>query len=121
MLVAVVKRKLRSSSIIETIVAVLILLLSFSAGMVLYNQVLQSTYSGIKLRANLEQGLIADSLVNAGLFENGQASRQDMRYEWTYTRDEQYPGLLVMALQVYDEGGNKLSELKKLVRRKDGE
>ena len=117
MLVAIVKVK--ASSIIETIVAVLILLLSFAAGIAMYNQVVLSTYSGLKLRARMEQGAVADSLVCTGRFEDGFIERQDMRFEVAYKAQDKYPALLVMRLEGYDLAGNKLSELVKMVRRPD--
>ncbi len=119
MLAGVKNRRLKSSSIIETIVAVLILLLSFAAGIAIYNQVLLSTYSGIQLRANLEQGLVADSLTRAGGFEPQVLERRDLRFEVAYTASEKYPGLMMMHLQGYDRSGHKLSELKRLVRGAD--
>lgn len=113
------KRKLRASSIIETIVAVLILLLSFAAGIAMYNQVVLSTYSGLKLRAQLEQGAVADSLACTGRFEDGFVERRDMRFKVAYEAHNKYPALLVMRLKGYDLAGNKLSELVKMVRRPD--
>lgn len=121
MLVGMMNSRLRSSSVIETIVAVLVLLLSFAAGIAIYNQVLLSTYSGIKLRANLEQGLVADSLVAAGGFDQQSQviEKQDLRFEVVYKPSEAYPGLLMMHLQSYDLQGNKLSELRRLIREAD--
>lgn len=119
MLAAVVKWKLGASSIIETIVAVLILLLSFAAGMVMYNNVVQSTYSGLKLRAQLQQSLVADSLVCAGELQDGKVERQNIRFEVTYKAHDTYPALLVMRLQGYDLSGNKLSEVVRIIRRPD--
>jgi hypothetical protein len=119
MLAAVVKRKLKASSIIETIVAVLILLLSFTAGMVMYNKVVQSTYSGLRLRAQLQQGFVADSLAHSGGLEDGLVEREDIRFEVNYKAHDIYPSLLVMRLQGYDLSGNKLSEVVRVVRRRD--
>lgn len=119
MLAVVVQKKVRASSIIETIVAVLILLLSFAAGIAMYNQVVLSTYSGLKLRAKLEQGFVADSLVCAGKFEDGAVERQGMRFEVSYKAHDSYPALLVMHVEGYDLAGNKLSDLLQMVRRPD--
>lgn len=119
MLVKITTGKIKASSIIETIVAVLVLLLSFAAGMAMYNQVVLSTYSGLKLRAQLEQGLVADSLVCTGKYEDTIVERQDMRFEVTYKTQDTYPALLVMHLEGYDMAGNKLSELLQMVRRPD--
>ncbi|MBB5440943.1 hypothetical protein HDC92_004647 [Pedobacter sp. AK017] len=114
-------RKLNGSSIIETIVAVLILLLSFAAGISLYSQVMLSTYSDVKLRASLEQGFVADSLISAGVFEDQVLQRGELHFELGYKPVERYPGLLLMQLQCYDLSGTKLSELRRMIRRDDGQ
>ncbi|WP_316812815.1 hypothetical protein [Pedobacter heparinus] len=113
--------KLSGSSIVETIVAVLILLLSFAAGISLYNQVMLSTYSDVKLRANLEQAFVADSLLSAGGFEDQVLERGPLRFELDYKPSEAYPGLLVMQLQCYDRSGTKLSEFRRMIKTDDGQ
>lgn len=112
---------LKSSSIIETIVAVLILLISFALGMMIYNKVMQSTYADVRLRANLEQGLVADSLIQAGTFKHELFKRHDLSFEVNYKAQEGYPELLVMDLQCFDGAGVKLSGITKIIRRGDGE
>lgn len=113
--------KCSGSSIVETIVAVLILLLSFAAGISLYNQVMLGTYSDVKLRANLQQAFVADSLLRAGGFEDQVLEREGLRFELDYKPSEAYPGLLVMQLQCFDRSGSKLSESRRMVRRDDGQ
>lgn len=112
---------LKSSSIVETIVAVLILLISFALGMMIYNNVMQSTYADIKSRANLEQGMVADSLIQAGHFEKELFKRNDLSYEVNYKAQVGYPELLVMELQCFDGSGQRLSGISKLIRRRDEE
>lgn len=114
-------KRLNGSSIVETIVAVLILLLSFGAGISLYNQVMLSTYSDVKLRANLEQAFVADSLIRAGGLEDQVLERDSLRFELDYKPSEAYPGLLVMRLQCYDLSGTKLSELRRMIKTDDGQ
>lgn len=119
MLAKITQAKLRSSTIIETVVAVLILLISFSIGMMIYNQVMQSTYSDSRLSANLEQDLVADSLIRSGVFETQVLKRKDLSYNIDFKTDENYPNLLILTMECQDQSGTRLAQLSRIIEKAD--
>jgi hypothetical protein len=114
------RHKIKSATIMETIVAMLILMISFSAGMVIYNNILSAGVNDQAMRASLEVEFVADSLIRAGNEEAQQLSRSGLVYEVKYTADERNPGLVIMSVVCRDEQKRQLAENVRLIES-DGE
>lgn len=97
--------KLKSATVVETVIALLILMISFSAGMVIYTRVMTSGVNNEQLRAENELMFMMDSLSVSGHFEPVRLTRNNNIIEVTYSEDEQFPGLLLMTASCTDEQG----------------
>lgn len=99
----------------ETIVAMLILMISFSAGMVIYNNILNAGVNDQALQGGLEAEFVADSLVSVGNEDAQQLSRSGLVYEVKYTTDERNPNLRIMHVVCRDEHQKQLAENIRLI------
>jgi len=107
--------KCKASTVLEAIVAALILLISFSAGVVIYTKVLLSANSSGGIRASYSQKALADSLVAAGNIQPAQFSRGEMVFQVSL---EAYPGsggLQRLQITTINRSGKKLAELHRLI------
>jgi membrane protein YdbS with pleckstrin-like domain len=115
MLVEITHYKLKASSILETIIAALVILLSFSAGMMLYHKTLHSSWSTVKMTAVFEASGLADSLAHAPEHMDQEILREEIKYEVTFAEDERFEGLLRLRIRGYDRSGFQLSELNRMI------
>lgn len=111
--------KCKASTIMEAIVAALILLIGFSLGMVIYNRVLQSSWSAVALRCGLEQQVLADSLSSAGEQRDQVIAKDGLRFEVSFKASEAYKGLQQMQIKALDPAGKTLSLLNRIIPMKD--
>lgn len=109
---------LKASSVLETIIAALVILLSFSAGMMLYHKTLHSGWSGLKTRAVFESSRLADSLAQAPEKSDQEIVRTAIRYEVRFEQDERFEDLLYLHLAAYDRSGQYLYELNRMIDEK---
>ncbi|TCC99769.1 hypothetical protein [Pedobacter psychroterrae] len=107
--------KLKSATIVETIIALLILMISFSAGMVIYTKVLTTGVNNGQLRADAEARFLMDSLSTARNTEPARLVRQKSVFELSYVVDERFPGMLLMKMTGTDEKGQVLTRHLKWV------
>ncbi|RYE55653.1 MAG: hypothetical protein EOP48_09745 [Sphingobacteriales bacterium] len=107
--------KLKSATVIETIIALLIMMISFSAGMVIYTKVLTRGVNNKQLRADNELLFLMDSLTTAGNFEPVRLIREEHVFEAVYTVDERFPEMLLMKMTCSDQQGKVLAEHLKWV------
>lgn len=102
--------KLKAATLIETIIALLILMISFYAGIVIYTRVMLNGINNEQLRANAELIFLADSLNVAKNSEPLILVRNQKVYQFGYTTDERYAELLLMRMTCADEKGLRLAE-----------
>jgi hypothetical protein len=108
-------KKLKSATIVETIVALLILMISFSAGMVIYNRILSTGINDLKMNAELTAGVIADSLHRAGTFNDQRIQKEGVVYEVAFVNDQRYPELKVLKVICTDENNKPLAVYSRLI------
>lgn len=112
---SIMHKKLRSATIIETVVALLILMISFSAGMVIYNKVIGAGINAEGLRAASSAEFIADSLLMTGAREDQVLSeREGHLFEVKYTADPLRPGLMIMRV-ICRDSSRVLAENTRLI------
>jgi len=109
--------KLQSATIVETIIALLILMISFSAGMVIYTKVLAKGVNNEQLRAEAELMFLADSLIIERNADPIKLNRSQRIFEFGYIIDERYPQLMLMKMTCTDGKGLVLVEHLKWVRK----
>ena len=109
--------KLKSATVMETIIALLILMISFSAGMVIYTKVMTSGVSNEQLRADNELMFVMDSLSMVGHFEPVRLIRKNKVVEVVYSPDEEFTGMLLMSAICTDEKGQVVVKRLKWVKK----
>lgn len=120
MLVKIKAAKLKSATIVETIVAMLILMISFGCGMVIYNKILGAGINDQAMRAETETSFVADSLARTGDTSDRQLLRWGRTYQVKYTIERQYPGLKRMQV-ICREGNQQLAEVYRLIESDEAE
>lgn len=115
MLVEMKFGKLKASSVLETVVAALVILLSFAAGMMLYHKTLHSGWSTVQMVSFVQQSKLADSLSQAVEKEDQDILMDRIRYEVRFVHDEDLEGLLHLRIRAYDVSGRRLGDLNRMV------
>jgi len=116
MLVKLSIYKINGSTIIETIIAALIILISFAAGLAIYAQLLQSAESGLTMRISLVQDYLVDSLTTAPEQFDQVIYTKDMQFKVQYETDPRWPLLLKLHVSGCDDSGKLLTEKYKFIR-----
>jgi hypothetical protein len=119
MQIRMINAMLKSSTVVETIVALLVLMISFSAGMVIYNKVLISGVNAKNMRNDNELVFLMDSLVTAAAEEPARILRPSGAFESSYLADERFPGLLLMEMKWIGTNGVIVAKRQKWIRRNE--
>jgi type II secretory pathway pseudopilin PulG len=112
------KSKLPASTILEVIIAMVIILLVFTIAMMISANVMRSSTSVKKLAA---QALIHELLIKAEQGNNIDPQNitvEDFRVEQTITQDANFPDVLDIELVAYDINQTKVADLKKAIVKK---
>jgi hypothetical protein len=115
MLAQLTTYRCKASTVLEAIVAALILLLSFSAGIVIYNKVMLSGRSSAALGASYSQRALADSLIRTSKFPIGELRRAELTHSITLQNYPVLSGLQVLEIITTDQTGKKLTELRRII------
>ena len=109
------KSRVKASSILEVIISMIIIMVVFGISMMIYTNVLSSSLSGKKIRA---QALLQETMLEAehATVNTTQTSTiDDFRIEQDAKPYNDDPDLTVIHLTVYDENQQKVSELQKVI------
>lgn len=105
----------KASTVMEAIIAALILLIAFSAGMVICSRVLTGSWSDTKLQAEFEQRVLADSLAAATAQTDQVLDNGALKFEVSFVADPQYKGLTRMQIKALDATGHPISILNRII------
>jgi hypothetical protein len=112
---SIATRKLKSSTMIETLVALVILMIAFGFGMVIFMKVTTTGGNGKILRTGNQCRFLADSLMHADhkrdmhLLENG------ISYKIQFEKGHQQ-GTLIMSILAEDLKGELITEYHQLMQ-----
>lgn len=113
---AVLKDKIKGSTLVETLVAMIIVMLAFGIGLMIYLNVIQSSGAQQKLNAQLQMNRIAIETKGKNLFVDDEYSMENLKLVKTI---QSYSGesdkLKLLKIEAFDGNGKKLSERKELV------
>jgi len=117
MLAKIIQTKLKGVTVMETVIALVVLMISFSCGMVIYTKVLRTGIREESLRASLGLKALADSLVACPIPSNEDMifRKNDLTFELKYLSDQAYPGMKVLSITVRDELGKPIGEEWRLI------
>lgn len=113
---SIVSRKLRSSTMIETLVALVLLMIAFSFGMVIFLRVTSTGPSDKKMRAHNHCELLADSLMQADEKRDIHLVQNEILYKVSFRAREEQPDILVMNILAEDPKGTLITEYVQLIR-----
>jgi len=117
----VIHIKLKSATLVETIVALLILMISFSAGMVIYNRILSTGINDLKMKGEFTVSVIADSLQHTKVFQNQRIQKEGLSYELSYVNDQHHPGLTLLKVVCVSEDNKQLAASSRLIENNEKE
>ncbi|NQX52074.1 hypothetical protein HQN86_00460 [Pedobacter panaciterrae] len=93
---------IRSATIIETVIAMLLLLITFSAGMVVFLRVTSTGVNDQRSRAKNLTELVADSLSATRNREDLRLERAGLQFQISYKADLERRGLIIMKVSATD-------------------
>lgn len=108
--------KLMASTLVETLVAMIIVMLAFGIGLIIYLNVIQSSGAQQKLNAHLKMNQIAIETKNKNLFLDEEYPSETMKIVKTMVPyDASSDNLKILKIEAFDAGGKKIGERKELV------
>lgn len=110
-------RSIRGSTLIETLVAMIIVMLAFGIGLMIYLNVIQSSGVQQKLNAQLQMNRIAIETKDKNLFVDEEDTTGTMKIIKTiqpYSAGSDK--LKLMKIEAFDGNGKKLGERKELIK-----
>ena len=107
--------KIRSSTLFETIVALLILMISFSSGMVIYQKVMAGKPNAQHLSIGIVGDRMADSLQNVRDYSSRTLKINDFNADLNYHLHSEFPELRIMVLAFYNADGRVLWKTERLI------
>ena len=115
MLDQLILKRCKASTVLEAIVAALILLLSFSAGIIIYNKVMLSSRSSASLGASYTQKALADSLVKSSKIYTGEIHKDGITHLIKLQYYKAFSEMQVLEIITIDQSGKKLAELHRII------
>ena len=119
MLAQLKHKKFAAATIVETVIALLILMISFASGMVIYGQIVGSGVKQQQLQASMETELVLDSLLAIGQREGEVLRSSGRRIKLELRADERLIEAQVVQATCRDAQGNVLAEITKLIADED--
>lgn len=116
MLAELKHKKLGSATLVETLVALLILMISFSCGMAIYQKLLDAGMSETALGHSDRMQLIADSLEAVEAQRDVVLKFREGSYEVRYVASPQYAGTVLMRVVCVDDAGRQLAVLNRFIK-----
>ncbi|HKG05287.1 MAG TPA: hypothetical protein VKB19_02460 [Pedobacter sp.] len=107
MLGGLTHKKLQSATIVETVIALLILMISFASGMVIYGQIVGTGVNQRRLQAETDTEFVLDSLLSSGGLTNQQINRGDRVIEIQRSQDKRYNEVTVVKAICRDISGQQ--------------
>jgi len=108
-------RKLKSSTMIETLVALVILMIAFAFGMVIFMKVTTTGGNGKTMRIVNQCQFLADSLINADEKKDMHLLQNGISYKVQFEKGRRQ-GTLIMNIQAEDLKGKLITEYHQLIR-----
>lgn len=112
---AIIGRKLKSSTMIETLVALVILMIAFSFGMVIFLKVTTTGSSGKRMRTSNRCKFLADSLTLADERRDMMVFQDGITYKISFKPDAQQPEILIMDVLAEDTKGDQITQYQQLI------
>lgn len=107
---------LKGSTLIETLVAMIIVMLAFGIGLMIYLNVIQSSGAQQKLNAQLQINKVAIETKDKNLFVDGEYTLENLKIVKTlraYSPESER--LKLLKIEAFDWNGKKTGERKELV------
>lgn len=100
---------------IETVIAMLILMISVTAGLVIYGRLAGTGVNDRAFRAGLYTDLVTDSLAAAGSFQDQVIQQDAFTVTVKFSEVVRFKGAWVLDAVCSDSQGKILAEVKKIV------
>lgn len=109
------KYKLKSFTLIESIVALIIIMLCFGIGLMIYVNVMKSDSNFLKLKSS---ALLKEIVINTKInkhFIDEQYSFKEININKRIEKYKDQDNLNIVIFEAYDKSGKKICEMKELV------
>jgi len=109
------KHKVKASSLVEVLVALVIIMAVFVIAMGIYTRVTQSGISLSKMKAQKEMSRIIQESIQNGDFEGQSIERDNIVYEKSVTAYAGFSDIILIEVKA-DQNGRLLGHLRRLVK-----
>ena len=111
-------RKLRASTLVEVLIAMVIIMAVFVTGIAIYTNVTQSGFSTSRLKAQQEMQKIINESISLKDWEAQELDADSILYKKTVSSYAGYPDLLLIEVKAV-QNGRELGELRQIVKGKE--
>jgi hypothetical protein len=108
-------RKVKASSLIEVIVALIIITLIFSFAMTIYLNVQRANFNSLKLTCQMRMSEVFSVSVKTNSYQNREVSYDELVVHQEVRPHSQSANLLIVTLEGRDPNGKIIAEQKHLV------
>lgn len=112
---ALINRKVGAGSIIEVVVALVIIMTVFALSLMIYIKIMGSSYSNRKLWAGNKLKEVANQVKKEKVFKDDIITEEELIIEVTVKSYPQSSDLVLLELEAKDLNGVKLNEYKEIV------
>lgn len=111
----IVDRKLNASSLLETIVALMVVMLVFGIAMTIYVNVMRNSSSLAEVKASLRLDVLAKETKEKKAFFDENFEEEQVDFEKRVTKYQNKEGLLLLELEARDKTNRILAERKEII------
>jgi len=101
---------------IETLVALVILMIAFSFGIVIFMKVTTSGVSGKRMHATNRCKFLADSLIQVAERKDILLFQDGITYKVTFKPDPKTPEILIMNVVAEEKNGEQITKIQQLIQ-----
>ncbi len=114
-MVGIADKKLKASSLLETIVALMVIMIVFGIAMTIYVNVMKNSSSLSEVKASLRLDVLAKESKEKKAFFDEDFEEENIDFEKRVTKYQNKEGLLLLELEARDKTNRILAERKEII------
>ena len=109
------KKRIKASSLVETMIAMVLIIIAFGAGNMIYHQILKTEYLEAKAIANARLHTMLETAKEKTLLEEERIEIEGMIIEKTVEKSPWAADTYLLHLEAYDGQERLICELKEII------
>lgn len=110
-------KKIRATTLIEAIIAMLIIVIAYGIGLMIFMNVSKSASSGLKLKATLQLESVLSQTKKDAKYLDEEIETDNLKIEKTVTKYEGNKSLNVLHIRVLSKDNKLLAEHREIIKQ----